>query len=81
MPEVVSSGVMLRRLVLAALVAAALSPSARADAPVTLLPGVTVERAVQFTLHGPVGFTVITTPRPGTRTVSTRSRRCSPTAR
>ena len=65
MPEVVSSGVMLRRLALAAIVAAALSPSAAAATPATLFPGVTVAPAVQFTLHGPVALTVITAPRPG----------------
>jgi hypothetical protein len=64
-PEVVSSGVMLRRLALAALVAATLSPTARAATPEALLPGVTVAPAVQFTLHGPVALTVITAPRPG----------------
>jgi hypothetical protein len=56
---------MIRRLVLAAFLCAALSPPALAAEPVTLLPGVTFEQGVQFTLHGPVAIDVITAPRPG----------------
>lgn len=56
---------MVRRLALVAVAFAAAAPSATAAAPVTLLPGITVEPAVQFTLHGPVALQVITAPRPG----------------
>lgn len=56
---------MVRRLALVAVAFAAAAPAARAAAPVTLLPGVTIEPAVQFTLHGPVALHVITAPRPG----------------
>lgn len=55
---------MLRRLALAAVILGVVAPSAP-GAPTTLFPGVTVDRSVQFTLHGPVGVTVITAPRPG----------------
>ena len=55
---------MLRRFAVLAVACAGLASPAQA-APTTLFPGVTVERTVQFTLHGPVGLTVITAPRPG----------------
>ncbi|HST16990.1 MAG TPA: phosphodiester glycosidase family protein [Gaiellaceae bacterium] len=55
---------MLRRFAVLAVACAGLGSPAHAT-PTTLLPGVTVERTVQFTLHGPVGLTVITAPRPG----------------
>jgi Phosphodiester glycosidase/FlgD Ig-like domain len=45
-------------------VAAAVAASAHAQ-PVPLMPGVTYEKQVQFTPHGPVGFTVITGPPSG----------------
>jgi len=54
----------LRQLLAIGLLAAVAVTSARAD-PVPLMPGVTVDRQVQFTPHGPVGFTVITGPAPG----------------
>jgi hypothetical protein len=63
--EVLSGRVMLRRLALLTLVSAALAPPAAAANPVTLMPGVTDEPAVEFTLHGPVALHVITAPRPG----------------
>lgn len=60
-------GVMRRRLSLvAAACAVAVSP-ARAAAPETLMPGVTFEQGVQFTLHGPVAIDVITAPPPGSQ--------------
>jgi phosphodiester glycosidase/flagellar hook capping protein FlgD len=54
----------LRQLLVTGLLAAVAVTSAQAD-PVTLMPGVTVDRQVQFTPHGPVGFTVITGPPSG----------------
>jgi hypothetical protein len=56
---------MVRRLALVAAASAALAPSALAANPVTLMPGVTDQPAVQFTLHGPVALHVITAPKPG----------------
>ncbi|HEX6762152.1 MAG TPA: phosphodiester glycosidase family protein [Gaiellaceae bacterium] len=56
---------MTRRLALVALLYGVLTPAALAASPVTLLPGVTFEQGVQFTLHGPVAVDVITAPRPG----------------
>jgi hypothetical protein len=55
----------LRRLAAALPVAALLLvPSASAE-PAELMPGVTWERQVQLTPHGPVALTVITAPKPG----------------
>jgi hypothetical protein len=56
---------MVRRLAPLAVLSAVLAPSALASGPVTLLPGVTDQPAVQFTPHGPVALHVITAPRPG----------------
>jgi hypothetical protein len=56
---------MVRRFALLALVSAASASSAFAAGPVTLMPGVTDQPAVQFTPHGPVALHVITAPRPG----------------
>jgi phosphodiester glycosidase/flagellar hook capping protein FlgD len=58
--RVVSRRVVLTGLLLAAVFAA----PARAQ-PVELMPGVTYEKQVRFTLHGPVGVNVLTAPRPG----------------
>jgi len=55
---------MLRRFAVLAIACAGLASPAHATST-TLMPGVTVDRTVQFTLHGPVGLTVITAPRPG----------------
>ncbi|HEX4521022.1 MAG TPA: phosphodiester glycosidase family protein [Gaiellaceae bacterium] len=53
------------RLVLACgLCAALLVPLAAAQGPVPLTPGVTSERHVELTPHGPVAYTVITAPAP-----------------
>ncbi len=61
-----SAGVVSRTLVIAAAAAAlALVPAAHAQAPLTLMPGVTYEDGVQFTAHGPVALHVIRAPRPG----------------
>jgi hypothetical protein len=46
------------------LAASVLTASAGAQS-VPLMPGVTYDKQVQFTPHGPVGFTVITAPPPG----------------
>ena len=54
---------MLRRVVVIGLLLAAAAAPARAD-PVPLMPGVTYERDVQFTPHGPVGLVVVTAPAP-----------------
>jgi hypothetical protein len=60
---------MLRRLLiltaLSAIVAVPAYSAARQDTePTTLLPGVTYERQVQFTPHGPVVMDVVLAPRP-----------------
>ena len=83
---------------LAAGLAAVAAAPASAQAPLkqTLLPGVTYERAVQFTPHGPVALHVVTGPRPtglytlqpvlsnetisGTERVTSMQRRLSSTA-
>ena len=49
---------------IALLVAGAFVAPARAQ-PVELMPGVTYEKQVRFTLHGPVGVNVLVAPRPG----------------
>src|SRR5919197_5058617 len=56
---------MLRRLLIAVAAAAALASPAAAQAPLVLMPGVSYERDVDFTLHGPVVVHVIEGPRPG----------------
>ncbi len=56
---------MRRPLALAAIACAFAAPPARAAAPVTLMPGVTFQQGVQFTLHGPVAIGVVTAPPPG----------------
>lgn len=48
------------------LLGAVFAGPALAQPKVTLMPGVTYEKGVQFTPHGPVAFHVITAPRPGT---------------
>jgi hypothetical protein len=58
---------MLRRIVLASLVAVVLVPAADAAAPVrgqSLMPGVVYSRQVDFTSHGPLVLNVVSTPRP-----------------
>jgi hypothetical protein len=55
---------MLRRLVIAALLAGIFVPSAVAGR-VMMTPGVTYERQVMFTTHGPEVVHVMTAPRPG----------------
>jgi hypothetical protein len=54
----------LRKLLATGALAAALFTPAHAQ-PLPLMPGVTYERQVQFTPHGPVGLTVVTGPPPG----------------
>ena len=49
---------------IALLVAGAFAAPAHAQ-PVELMPGVTYEKQVRFTLHGPVGVNVLVAPRPG----------------
>src|SRR5438105_8573020 len=56
--------VVLGRLLIASLVALAFVVPAAA-APVVLMPGVTYDRLVQFTLHGPVVIHVLNVPAPG----------------
>jgi hypothetical protein len=53
-----------RRVVIGALVALVLAGPAGSQ-PELLMPGVTYERQVQFTFHGPAVFHVLTMPRPG----------------
>jgi Phosphodiester glycosidase/FlgD Ig-like domain len=55
---------MLRRLLIAALLAGIFVPSAAAGR-VMMTPGVTYERQVMFTTHGPEVVHVMTAPRPG----------------
>jgi hypothetical protein len=57
---------MLLRAAAISLLAAVFASPALAQPTITLLPGVTYEKGVQFTPHGPVAFHVITAPRPGT---------------
>jgi hypothetical protein len=60
-----------RKVVLIALLSAGVLVGAGAFAvpaqaqPVELMPGVTYEKQVRFTLHGPVGVNVLVAPRPG----------------
>lgn len=54
---------MLRKVVIAAVLALAFAVPAAAQTT-TLMPGVTYERGVQFTPHGPVTFHVVRGPRP-----------------
>ena len=60
---------MLRKLILAgallALAAVPVAGAAKAQRPVELLPGVTYDRQLTFTPHGPVVLHVVTAPRPG----------------
>jgi Phosphodiester glycosidase len=57
---------MIRRVAaLICLLAAAFPAVALAQPKVTLMPGVTDEKGVQFTPHGAVAFHVITAPKPG----------------
>jgi hypothetical protein len=55
-----------RRVALAAVLFAVFAAAAAGDvAPVELMPGVTFQRQVELTSHGPVVVDVITAPRPG----------------
>ena len=54
---------MLRKLLTASALALVLAAPAAAQR-VTLMPGVTYERGVQFTPHGPVALHIVTGPRP-----------------
>jgi hypothetical protein len=56
---------MVRKSLVAALVALVLPPAAGAAGRVVLMPGVTYEKQVQFTPHGPVAIHVIKAPKPG----------------
>lgn len=61
-----SRRVVLRKLLMAAFAAAALAVApGTAAQPKLLMPGVTYEKQVQFTFHGPVVLHVLTAPRPG----------------
>jgi hypothetical protein len=55
----------LKQLVILAALAAVVAAPAEAQPRVLLMPGVTYERQVQFTSHGPVAVHVMTAPRPG----------------
>ena len=55
---------MVRTLLTACLCAAALAAPAAAQDVRTLMPGVTYERDVEYTLHGPVVVNVVEGPRP-----------------
>jgi hypothetical protein len=56
---------MLRSFAIFSLLIGVFAAPARATPPVTLMPGVTYARTVQFTPHGAVVLHVITAPRPG----------------
>ncbi len=56
---------MVKRVFLTALLALVLPPAAGAAGRVVLTPGVTYEKQVQFTPHGPVAIHVMTAPKPG----------------
>ena len=56
---------MLRRVLIACLLAAVLAPPASAAGRTVLAPGVTYERQLLFTPHGPEVIHVMTAPRPG----------------
>src|SRR4029077_15137990 len=51
-------------VVIVLLLAGVFASPARAQ-PVALIPGLTYEKQVQFTLHGPVGINVLIAPKPG----------------
>ena len=55
---------MLRTILAATLLAAVAAAPARAAERTLLMPGVTYEREVEFTSHGPVALHVLTAPRP-----------------
>jgi flagellar hook assembly protein FlgD len=55
----------LKKLLIAAVLAAITAAPAQAQSRVLLMPGVTYERQVQFTSHGPVAVHVLNAPRPG----------------
>src|SRR3954469_25821888 len=55
---------MLRRAAIIIVLTAAFAPTAAAQGPRLLLPGVTYDRTVSFTPHGVVVVHVITAPRP-----------------
>ena len=54
---------MLRKLLIGGLLALVVAAPAAAQ-PTTLMPGVTYERGVQFTSHGPVAIHIVRGPRP-----------------
>lgn len=57
---------MLHKLLTTGLLAGLIAvPSALAQTPVTLMPGVTYESGVQFTPRGPVALHIVRAPRPG----------------
>jgi hypothetical protein len=56
---------MVKRVLVGVLLALVLPPSAGAAGRVVLTPGVTYEKQVQFTPHGPVAIHVISAPKPG----------------
>ena len=58
-------GVVMRRLLTILLLLGAFAAPAQAAGPVTLMPGVTYEKTVQFTPHGAVVVHVLKAPRPG----------------
>jgi len=56
---------MVRKVLVAVLLALVLPPAAGAAGRVALMPGVTYEKQVQFTPHGPVAIHVMRAPKPG----------------
>ena len=56
---------MLKKVLICAALAAVAAAPAQAQSRVLLMPGVTYERQVQFTSHGPVAVHVLNAPRPG----------------
>ena len=56
---------MVKKVLVAAVVALVLTPAAGAAGRVQLMPGVVYEKQVQFTPHGPVAIHVMSAPKPG----------------
>src|SRR5262249_13201135 len=62
--RIASLGVVLRKLLATGIVAVTIVAPTHAQ-PVQLIPKITYKKQMQFTPHGPVGFTVITGPPSG----------------
>ena len=71
---------MLRRVLIGALLAGIFAAPAPAASTV-LMPGVTYQKRIEFTAHGPVVLHVLTAPKPGAaKTVAQGNRKTASTA-